>query len=111
MTDAGRTEEISGLDDLAYTVTLTDRTGAPITTGTVTMSLCAFGTVTPLGGLAASSQALAHTGAGVWAATHDLVNVAAAIAARYPGLTLAGRCRISKPPAAALAPGPAIPLG
>lgn len=97
MTDAGRTEEISGLDDLAYTVTLTDRTGAPITTGTVTMSLCAFGTVTPLGGLAASSQVLAHTGAGVWAATHDLANVAAAIASVPVGalfvrcLTVAGQ--------------------
>jgi len=80
MTDAGRSEEISGLDDLTYTVTLTDRTGAPITTGSVTMSLCAFGTVTPLGGLAASTQALAHAGSGVWTGTHDLTNVAAAIA-------------------------------
>jgi len=80
MTDAGRSEEISGLDDLTYTVTLTDRTGAPITTGSVTMSLCAFGTVTPLGGLAAASQVLAHAGNGVWTGTHDLTNVAAAIA-------------------------------
>jgi hypothetical protein len=80
MTDAGRSEEISGLDDLTYAVTLTDRTGAPITTGSVTMSLCSFGTVTPLGGLAAASQVLTHAGSGVWTGTHDLTNVAAAIA-------------------------------
>jgi len=74
-----RTEDVSGLDDLAYAVTLTDRTGAPITSGTVTMSLCGFGTVTPLGGLAASSQALSHVGGGLWTGTHDMANVALAI--------------------------------
>jgi hypothetical protein len=73
-------ELISGLDDLAYDVTLTDAAGAAITTGVVTMSLCASGTVAPLGGLAASSQALTHQGAGRWTGTHDDTNVALAIA-------------------------------
>lgn len=73
-------EQVSGLDDLAYDVTLTDRDNVPVTSGTVVMSLCTAGTASPLGGLAASSQALAHVGAGRWRGTHDLVNVAASIA-------------------------------
>jgi hypothetical protein len=78
--DAGKSEEISGLDDLAYAVTLTDRTGAPITSGSVTMSLCVLNSILPLGGLAASTQPLAHNGAGEWTGVHDLTNVAQAIA-------------------------------
>jgi hypothetical protein len=73
-------EEISGLDDLAYDVTLTDSAGAAITTGVVTMSLCTAGTASPLGGLAAASQALSHVSGGRWTGTHDDTNVALAIA-------------------------------
>lgn len=80
MNGTGTIEEISGLDDIQYRVTLVDPNGVPLTSGTATMSLCALGTVLPLGGLAASSQPLTHVGGGVWEAVHDLTNVAAAIA-------------------------------
>lgn len=64
------TENVSGLDDLFYDVTLTDEsTGAAITTGTVTMTLCERGTTTSLGSGAAKS--LTHVAAGRWTATHD----------------------------------------
>ena len=63
-------ENISGLDDLFYDVTLTDAsTGAALTTGTVSVKLCTLGTTTALG--ASSTQALTHVAAGRWTATHD----------------------------------------
>jgi hypothetical protein len=63
-------ENISGLDDLFYDVTLTDAsTGAAITTGTVSVKLCTLGTVTALG--SQSTKALAHVAAGRWTGVHD----------------------------------------
>jgi hypothetical protein len=85
------TEDISGLDDLSYDVTLTDRNGVPVTSGTVVMSLCTYGTADPLGGLAVASQTLNHVGSGRWTATHDLANVATAIASVTVG-GLFSRC-------------------
>ena len=74
-------ELVSGLDDLFHDVTLTDEsTGAALTTGTVSMRLCAVNTATALGGLAAATQALTHVAAGRWTAVHDDANVAAAVA-------------------------------
>jgi len=73
-------ESVSGLDDLFHSVTLTDKsTGAALTTGTVSMRLCTVNTATALGGLAASTQALAHIGSGVWTGVHGNANVLAAL--------------------------------
>ena len=71
-------EEVSGLDDLAYDVTLTNKlTGAAITTGTVTMKLCSRGTTTSLG--SGATKALTHVAAGRWTATHDFSDFAAVL--------------------------------
>lgn len=73
-------EMVSGLDDLFYDVTLTDEsTGAALTTGTVSMRLCAVNTATALGGLAAATQALTHVAAGRWTGVHDGADVSAAV--------------------------------
>lgn len=72
-------ENISGLDDLFYDVTLTDEsTGAAMTTGSVEMRLCARGSATALVS-PAGVQALAHVAAGRWTGVHDDANVAAAL--------------------------------
>lgn len=70
-------ELISGLDDLFYDLSLTDpATGAPLTTGTVQVKLCAVGTTTPLG--ANSTVALAYqTSIQRWTGTHDAALFAA----------------------------------
>ena len=74
-------ESVSGLDDLFYDLTLTDEpTGAALTTGTVTVTLCTANTTTALG--SGATQALAHVGAGRWTATHD----AAAFVALLPAV-------------------------
>ena len=71
-------EDVSGLDDLFYDVTLTDAgTGAALTTGAVTMQLVTAGTVTPLG--ATANCPLTHVAAGRWTGTHDAADVLAAI--------------------------------
>jgi len=63
-------ELISGLDDLLYDLTLQDEnTGLPLTSGTVTVSLCVVGTRTPLG--ANSTVVLTHVGNGRWTGVHD----------------------------------------
>lgn len=72
------TEEVSGLDDLFYDVTLTDAsTGAPLTSGTVTMKLCTVGTTTALA--AQASVSLTHQGAGRWTGTHQSGDVATSL--------------------------------
>jgi uncharacterized phiE125 gp8 family phage protein len=63
-------ELISGLDDLLYDVTLGDPvTGAPVSLGTVTVSLCQPGTTTPLG--PNSTATLTHQTGGRWTGTHQ----------------------------------------
>lgn len=93
MTDT-MTQEISGLDDLFYDVTITDAsTGLPLTTGSVIMRLCTTGTATALGGLSVSSQVLTHMGSGRWTATHDNLDIAIAVAT-IPVGTKFDRCLI-----------------
>lgn len=81
MTDTDTLEEISGLDDLFYDVTLTDAsTGTALTPAlapTVTMMLCRLGTTTPLSPTA--SQVLTFQSAGRWTGIHDDANVLAAL--------------------------------
>jgi hypothetical protein len=81
MSDTETYEDISGLDDLFYDVTLTDAsTGAALTAAqapTVTMMLCRLGTTTPLAPTA--SQTLTFQSAGRWTGLHDDADVLAAI--------------------------------
>lgn len=72
--------DVSGLDDLFHDVQLTDvSTDAPVTTGTVSVVLCTYRTVTSLG--TGATCALTHQGAGRWTAVHEDTNIASAIAA------------------------------
>ena len=72
-------EYVSGLDDLAYDITLTDaRTGAPITTGAVSVRLVRPRTTTPLHPTAGVC-ALTPAGGGRWTGDHDAADVAAAL--------------------------------
>lgn len=78
--DTAPREAISGLDDLFYDITLTDAsTGAPITSGAVTMRLVRRRTATPLHATAALC-ALTHVSAGRWTGVHDGADVATALA-------------------------------
>ncbi len=71
-------EEISGLDDLFYDVTLTNEsTGAALTTGTVSVALCTHGTTSQLA--SGCTQSLTHVAAGRWTGTHDFSSFAAAL--------------------------------
>jgi len=83
MTDTDTFEDVSGLDDLFYDVTLTDAsTGAALTPAqapTVTMMLCRLGTTTPLAPTA--SQTLTYQSAGRWTGLHDDADVLAALTA------------------------------
>lgn len=73
-------EAISGLDDLAYKITLTDqRTGQPITAGSVSMRLVKRRTITPLHATQAVCP-LTHVANGEWVGDHDAADVAAAVA-------------------------------
>lgn len=74
-------ESISGRDDLEYDVMVRDAAGAPVTTGSVLMVLCAYGTITPLIEGANASVPLTHQGAGRWTGTHDDAAVLQAISA------------------------------
>jgi hypothetical protein len=74
------TENVSGLDDLFYDVTLTDAsTGTALTAGTVTVALCTARTTTPLGNTA--TVTLTHVANGRWTGVHDGADVASAISA------------------------------
>lgn len=70
--------DVSGLDDLAWSITLTDGSGTPITTGTVKVKLCAFDTASELD--AAGVATLTHTTGGVWTGGLDAASVAQALA-------------------------------
>ena len=73
-------EDVSGLDDLFYDVTLTDEsTGDPLETGNVDVRLCTVNTTAALH-VTAATQALTHIADGRWTAVHDDANVLNAIA-------------------------------
>lgn len=75
-----KVERISGRDDLAYDVIIRDATGAAVTTGTVTMVLCAYGTATPLVSGGEAAAPLTHQSGGRWQGAHDDASIATAIA-------------------------------
>jgi hypothetical protein len=65
-------EDVSGLDNLHYDVVLSDPiTGAPLTSGTVTMRLADVGTVDRLGDSTNAEVEMAHVGDGRWVGTHE----------------------------------------
>lgn len=86
-----KTEQISGLDDLFYDVTITDvRTNTAVTTGTVTMRLCTANTTTALAG-GTASVTLTHDTGGRWTGTHESSDVATALS----GVSIGGAfCRV-----------------
>jgi hypothetical protein len=87
MTDAEKDEaegieQISGLDDLFYDITVTDEsTGQPLTSGVVIMRLSPTGTKDQLNASAQAEKSLTHAGAGRWIGTHDDVDVIAVLSA------------------------------
>lgn len=74
-----RIDNISGKDDLHYEVEVRDAAGAPVTSGTILMQLCAYGTTTLLVESDVASVPLVHQGAGLWTGQHDDAAVSAAI--------------------------------
>lgn len=69
--------DVSGLDDLQFSATLTEPDDTPIDTATVRVLLCAADTATLLA--VGATVELTHDGAGAWSGTLDNADAATAI--------------------------------